>query len=338
MIETDRGLSTKAVTIAELFKSAGYRTAIFGKWHLGDLPKFDPSQQGFDESLFIKKSNNQTDELWLGKRLVEKPFDNRQLTQRFTDAAVTFVKEQKSKPFLMYVPYSAPHFPVQPHPQWEGKSAYGVYGDVVEEMDSRIGEILMALEDTGVAGRTIVVFLSDNGPEPKTQASQASPFRGKKWSALEGGTRVPCIIRWPQVIAAGSKSDELTAALDLLPTLAEACGISESLPKPLDGRSVLGTWKGDDGTDHARNELLYWHGSKGFQAIRVGEWKLFPDRKNAKLPGKKKGGGPALFHLKSDPAETKDVSESHPDLVRAMLKTAEEQLASLNRSRIELAK
>ena len=148
MISTQRGLSPEALTMAEVFRESGYRTGIAGKWHLGDRPQFLPHRQGFDSAYYINKSNNQTNALWRDDDLLEKPFDNRLLTEKFTREAIRFIKEHRDVPFFLYIPYTAPHFPVKAHPKWKGKSTFGVYGDVVEELDHRIGEILEVLELT----------------------------------------------------------------------------------------------------------------------------------------------------------------------------------------------
>jgi len=337
MIPTSTGLSPKALTMAEMFKGKGYRTGIVGKWHLGDRSPFLPHRRGFDEAYYINKSNNQTKELWRGDDLIEKPFQNRLLTEKFTREAIRFIKASKGKPFFLYLPYTAPHFPVQAHPDWRGKSAFGKYGDVVEELDSRIGEILAVLEAEKLDRNTIVAFLSDNGPEKRQQA-QAKPFRGLKWTALEGGTRVPCIIRWPGVIPGGQESDALIAAIDVLPTLSHACGIdlqavSKGSPV-IDGVNVWPTLLGRKGQPHPRKDLLYWHGAEGFQAIRVGDWKLFLDRRGAGLKGA--GRGPVLFNLAEDVEETTDLSAKFPDRVRAMQDLAKKRLADINRSIIPL--
>jgi len=315
-ISTSRGLNPKALTMAEIFKAAGYRTAITGKWHLGDRSQFLSHRQGFDVTYYINKSNNQTKELWRGDDLLEKPFNNRLLTEKFTREAVRFVRDSRDAPFFLYIPYTAPHFPVQAHPDWKGKSSYGEYGDVVEELDHSIGEILDTLKAADIDKRTIVVFLSDNGPEPR-QKARAKPYRGLKWDALEGGTRVPCIMRFPGVIPAGRESDALIAAIDILPTLSHACGIdlgkvTTGSPK-IDGLNVWDTLVGTPGASHPRKDLLYWHGMNGFQAIRVGDWKLFLDRRGAKLP--KQGGarGPALFNLATDVEERTDLSARYPE-------------------------
>lgn len=343
MISTKQGLSPEALTMAEVFKANGYQTGMVGKWHLGDLPKFLPSRQGFDWSYYINKSNNQTKDLWSnfggdGKKEVHvEKFKNPLLTEKFTRQAVRFVNDNADKPFFLYVPYTAPHFPVQAHPDWKGKSAFGEYGDVVEELDHGIGEILAALENKQLDKRTIVVFLSDNGPEPRQQA-RATPFRGLKWTALEGGTRVPCIVRYPGVIPSGQVSDALIAAIDLLPSLSHACGIdlksiSKSSPV-IDGMNIWGSLIGERDRPHPRGDLLYWHGSKGFHAIRVGDWKLFLDGRSAQLKGA--GKGAVLFNLADEADEQTDLSAKHPERVKAMGELAKKRLAEISNRIIPL--
>ncbi len=335
ILSTDHGLSPQAVTMAERFKAAGYKTAMSGKWHLGDRPPFRPHRQGFERTFYINKSNNQTDELWRGDKLLEKPYENRLLTEKFTRESIEFIRANKTKPFFLYLPYSAPHFPVEPHPDWEGKSDFGVYGDVVEEMDARIGEILDTLMAEGLEKKTLVIFCSDNGPEPLTKESLAKPFRGKKWSSLEGGTRVPCILSWPGVLPAGREFGAMISAMDLLPTLMHACRIKVDKHDPdhlpIDGVNVWGTLLGQE-REHPRKDLLYWHGSDGFEAIRFGDWKLFPDRRRAKL----KGTGPALFNLTKDIEEKNDLSSQHPERVKQMQMLAEQRLASIRAKSIPL--
>ncbi len=333
LMKKGMGLNPKALTMAEIFQAAGHATGLVGKWHLGDHGDLLPHRQGFDSTYYIKRSNNQTDELWQNDQLLEKPFENRLLTEQFTREASRFIKTHRDRPFFLYLPYTAPHFPIEPHPDWRDQSKFGAYGDVVEEMDHRIGEILHTLESENLASKTLVIFLSDNGPEPLTKESRATPFRGRKWDALEGGTRVPCILRWPGVLPPGKECDHLIAAIDLLPTLSRACGL-EARPTtadhlPIDGVDVWPTLLGEIGNaGHPRNDLLYWHGSNGFQAIRVGQWKLFPKGKGAALKGASVGG-PALFHLAQDPGETKNLSLQHSDRVKTMRELAEKRLVAL---------
>lgn len=301
------GLHPRAITMAEIFQNAGYTTGISGKWHLGSEPPCRPHRQGFDTSYYIDKSNNQTRQIWRGDEVIEEKFVNRYLTEQFTEQALNFIQRNHNSPFFLYLPYTAPHFPVEAHPDWKGKSGFGAYGDVVEELDARIGEICDALKKLDLAGNTVVVFCSDNGPQPG-QAASAYPWRGMKWSALEGGTRVPCIIRWPGKIHAGTSSDELVSAMDLLPTLCHLTGVdlsdalkqlqprtpessgkessgkessgeesSSLFPLQVDGRSVASILRGTKESLPDRT-LLYWHGMGELQAIRKGSWKLFLDR------------------------------------------------------------
>jgi len=338
-ISTKHGLNPQAVTIAEIFKENGYSTALTGKWHLGDLEKFLPYNQGFDRTYFIKKSNNQSRILYRKDEVLEKPFENRLLTEKFTNEAISFIKENKAKPFFLYVPYTAPHFPVQAHPDWKGKSSFGAYGDVVEEMDARIGELLQTLKNEGIDKNTIVIFMSDNGPQGG-QKAQAIPFRGMKWSALEGGNRVPCIIRWPGQIPAGKECSEIVASIDILPTLSKACGIKLGKEienaQVIDGLDVLGTLTATDGFIHPRKELLFWHGMNGFQAIRVGKWKLFVKGEGAAL--KDKTTDPVLFNLDDENEELTNLSSKYPEKVIELKKLAEERLAEIQQKTMPFGK
>jgi arylsulfatase len=352
LIPNDEGMSPEALTIAEVFRSEGYATAISGKWHVGSGPANGPLAQGFDEAYHIKLSNNQTKKLWDGDEPAAEPFENRRLTERFTGAAVRFIRSHHEQPFFLYLPYSAPHFPVEPHPDWKGRSAFGDYGDVVEEMDFRIGEILKVLEELKIRERTLVVFTSDNGPQNGEQ-SRATPFRGAKWSALEGGTRVPCIVNLPGIVPGGRECDELIAAIDLLPTLSRACGIdwrakSNDQPK-IDGVDVWDSLTGT-GKAHPRRSLLHWQGKSAVpQAVTHGSWKLFFDGRDAcEGPGTELGTAaqvqasaalldrlagesrPVLFDLTKDVGETVDASPGDPGKVEALREVGTQLKAGLS--------
>ncbi|MBT8044141.1 MAG: sulfatase-like hydrolase/transferase [Verrucomicrobiae bacterium] len=345
LMGTHDGMSGKALTMAEIFKSEGYATGMSGKWHIGDQPDTDPNAQGFDSHYGLMMSNNQTKELLRDGKVIENPFENRLLTEQFTTEAIRFVRKNKDRPFFLYLAHTAPHFPVEPHPDWKGKSSFGKYGDVVEEIDFRLGQLFKELEKFGLTKKTIVVFCSDNGPNPGQQAD-CLPYRGEKWSALEGGTRVPCIISWPDHLPAGKTYPGLSSAMDLLPTLSDACGIdwrkkSTGVPK-IDGMSL---WQSIHGkAKHPRKELLLWHGKDADpQSIRVGDWKLFFDRRHA-LQGsgtkrrtkeqaekiavyeqglkKDQPNPPFLFNVAKDPGETVDLSEKFPEKVTALQKRA----------------
>ena len=336
-IKRQNGLAPEALTMAEVFKQAGYATGLCGKWHLGEGEGMLPMGQGFDSTYYIRSSNNQTKKLWRGSELVEDPFDNRLLSEHFTRESIKFIRANRDSPFFLYVPFTAPHFPAQAHPDWKGKSSNHAYGDVVEELDSRVGEILEVLESEKIARKTIVVFLSDNGPEKgQRQWASAEPFRGLKWTSLEGGTRVPCIVRWPGVIPARQVNDQLTAAIDLLPTLAEACGIelsavSKGSPR-IDGVSVLETLRGKAGARHARTNLLYWSGWAKLEAIRVDDYKLYL----GEVKGIPDSNSPVLIHLKEDLTESVNVAADHPEKVRAMKELADKISAEIAENSMSL--
>ncbi len=334
----DEGLNPAALTIAEIFKAEGYRTAMYGKWHLGDTPPLQPNEQGFDDAYYIKRSNNQCKEYFHNGRF-DREFDNRRLSETFTCKTVEFLKQKRDKPFFLYLPFTAPHFPTQAHPDWKGKSDNGPYGDVVEELDYRIGEIFKTLEDTQQDKNTIFVFLSDNGPDPHHKKfASTGPFRGLKWSAMEGGYRVPCIVHAPGAVPAERVSGEITSAMDLLPTLTHACGIdlekhSNNTPI-IDGVNVWPSLTGQKDAGHSRSELLYWHGWGQLEAIRMGQWKLFLTRRHIGIKGK----GPALFNLEEDPGEKNDLSADHGEKVVRMKARAEQLSREIEKNSIPLGK
>ena len=336
-IKPVNGLAPEARTIGEVFRDAGYRTGLIGKWHLGDTAELHPQNQGFDKTFFIDKSNNQTKKIWRGSELIADPFDNRRLTEIFISEAIEFICSNNKNPFFLYLPFTAPHFPAQAHPDWEGKSKSAAYGDVVEELDGRIGDLLKVLKDEKLKENTIVVFISDNGTEPgQKKWGSAHPFRGMKWSALEGGTRVPCIIRYTGAIPAGQVSNKLTSAIDLLPTLAHACGIELKLgsgfvPK-VDGLNLWDSLCGKT-KKHPRSNLLYFHGWATPQAIRVNEWKLYFDKIKEI---EKSDLGPVLIDLAEDPAENVDRSTEFPARVKSMQTLAKKLLLEIEKNSIPL--
>ncbi len=364
------GMSPEALTMGDVFRAAGYATGISGKWHIGDLPETRPHAQGFDWSFYIPSSNNQTDLIRSGDEIAVQPFENRLLTRMFTDEAMGFIRENKDEPFFLYLPYTAPHFPVEAHPDWKGRSDFGAYGDVVEELDHCIGEIVELLDELEIREKTMVIFFSDNGPQNGEDAS-AYPYRGMKWSALEGGTRVPFIIHMPGVIPAGREFHGLVSAIDLLPTLSRACGIdlagmSAGVPE-IDGVDVWDALTGNR-EDSPREELLMWHGMSVPRdepmepgevpqphAIRVGEWKLFFDRRHAlegmgvgretpeqveKLAGYRDAldepgpNPPFLFNVNDDMDEIRDRSGDFPEKVNAMRTRAEERMSGIREAGI----
>ncbi len=314
-------------------------------WDIGHNPaESRPDKQGFGSTYFNPMSNNQLDEIWRGGEVVMKPVDNRRYTELFTKEALRFIRENHDSPFSLYLPHTAPHFPVAAHPDWKGRSDFGEYGDVVEGMDSRTGELLELLDELDLTEDTIVIFMSDNGPQGG-EAASAQPLSGEKWSPLEGGTRVPAIVSWPGTIPAGQTSDALISAIDLLPTPSRAAGIdwekhSEGKPR-IDGLDVLETLKGNAGK-HPRNELLHWHGMHAVpHAFTQGDWKLFLDTHAIKRFGSERGDpeqeakaedAPKLFNIREDIAETNDLIHKFPEKAKALQARAELLIEDLAKS------
>ena len=238
------GMSPTVYTIAEAFRDAGYRTAMAGKWHLG-ARNMEPQKQGFDSAYYIRMSNNQNRDMYRDGELIQEKWDNRLLSETFANEAMRVIRQPSDEPFFLYVPWSAPHFPADPHPQWQGQSGNdrsAKYTDVVAELDTRVGQILDALQDAGKAEDTIVIFTSDNGRQSGQQGANPDPlYSGQKWQSREGGTRVPCIIRSPGRIQPGV-TDAIVSAMDLFPTLAAACDVPIRMPEgaqTLDGLSLI---------------------------------------------------------------------------------------------------
>ena len=334
------GMSPRVYTMAEAFRDAGYRTAIAGKWHLG-VQGMSPGKQGFDSAYYIRMSNNQNRDMMRDGKMVRPEWDNTRLTETFAEECIRVIKQKSDKPFFLYVPWSAPHFPAEPHPDWHGKSGEdknAMYIDTVAELDQRVGQVLDALDESGKSDNTIVIFTSDNGRQKGQQGPNPKPvYRGMKWQSLEGGTRVPCFVRFPGKIKPGTTSDALIAAIDLYPTLTHACGVAVNLPADAQKMDGVNAWAEITGraTKPSRTELLYWHGKGQATGIRMGDWKLlfnFGDE-NPKDP---QLTGPALFNLKDDVKEKTNLASKHPDRVATMMARAKELLTDVYSNQIPL--
>lgn len=341
-MKPNTGLSTDVFTLAELFQAGGYRTAISGKWHVGDK-NMRPHRQGFESTYYLLASNNIGRDVYRDDTILHHDFDNRKLSETITDEVIRVIKADSERPFFIYVPFTAPHFPAEAHPDWRGTSDDPLveYVEVVEELDYRVGQILEAVKAKGIDKETLIIFISDNGAQAGQRATEGSgPFSGMKWSSREGGTRVPAIIRWPGVLQPGQTCDEMVAAIDLYPTLAEVCGLPLQHPpvaQRLDGVSVWKTLTGM-ATKHARNELLYWHGFGQATAIRRGDYKLFFGSGEKHSADPDISAGPALFNLATDPGEASDIRQDHPELVQQLLQLARQRLTEINEHPIPIGR
>lgn len=308
------GMPPEEVTIAEMLRNAGYATAAVGKWHLGHRDRFLPLQQGFDEYFGLPYSNDMAATVYLrGNEVEEFHIDQRYMTRTYTREAVSFIERSAGKPFFLYLAHNMPHVPLFVSPEFEGRTGAGLYGDVIAEIDWSVDEVLQALDRLGIAGRTLVIFASDNGPwlQEGPLAGTARPLREGKMTEYEGGMRVPCIVRWPGHTLPGVNRS-VASMLDWFPTIAAACGAT--LPDvPLDGYDITGVLTGTG--ERPNQDFAYFHDNREVSALRSGDWKIV-------LPGRRIEGSfwreptPAhdtlLFNLRQNPGETVDYSHKYP--------------------------
>jgi arylsulfatase A-like enzyme len=349
------GIGAAETTIAEVLKTRGYATAIYGKWHLGHEKPFLPVHHGFDEYFGLPYSNDmwprhpqQKDfypdlPLIEGDRVIERDPDQSQLTRRYTERAVGFIERNRERPFFLYVPHTMPHVPLFASEKFKGKTAGGLYGDVVAEIDWSVGQILDAVRRAGLDEQTLVVFTSDNGPWMSygNHGGSPGPFRESKGTSFEGGVRVPFVARWPGRIAAGSASPLPAMTIDLLPTLAQLAGATLPSANPPDGRDL---WPilSNPGAATAPHDALYFYWGPELHAVRSGHWKLhlphpYQSLERAGqdgLPGKyvRKELELSLFDLDADPAESNNVAGRHPDVVQRLSTVVERARADLGDS------
>jgi len=337
-----KGLHPDEITIAEVLKQQGYATACIGKWHLGDQPPVLPTRQGFDFYLGIPYSDDMTARpgkpwpplpLLRNERVVEAPVDRSLLTKRYTEEAIRFITKHKDEPFFLYLPHAMPGSTQAPFASdaFRGKSANGPYGDSVEEIDWSTGEILATIKRLGLDNDTLVLWTSDNGA-PRRNPPQGSnrPLGGWGYTTMEGGMRVPCVVRWPGRIPAGRTCGELATTMDLLPTLARLAGTHQPNDRIIDGKDIWPLLSGRDGATSPHDVFYYYHVEQ-LQAVRSGKWKLHLPRKSSRNLPLRAGieREPMLFDLKKDLGETTDVAADHADIVRRLLTLAEKARADL---------
>lgn len=351
--ESREGLHPDETTVAELLRGAGYATGIFGKWHLGRPDALLPMAQGFGEYFGIPYSGDMWPKhpenprgypplpLLDGNRVVAELEDQSDLTKQITERAVKFVEANREKPFFLYVPHPQPHVPLYCRAEFRGRSGSGLYGDVIEEIDWSVGEILGAVRRSGLEGRTLVVFTSDNGPwlSYGEHAGSAGPLREGKGTSWEGGIRVPCLMWWPGVIPAGTEWKGPVATIDLLPTVAGMAGVA--VPgRVLDGLDMNAALTGK-GEVPGRDLFVRYAGNE-LQAVISGRWKLVLPHAYRTMAGQPRatGGIPGkyrmakveraeLYDLETDPGESRDVAAEHADVVARLQAAAEQSRGDL---------
>jgi len=354
MPESEEGLPDSEITIAEALKEHGYRTMAVGKWHLGHArPENLPTAHGFDNYLGLPYSNDmirpwvQTDvplRMYDGAGPIEGEVDQTNLTTRYTEEAIRFIRGNAGGPFFLFLAYSMPHLPIHPAPEREGQSRAGRYGDVIETLDWSVGQILGTLEEEGIAGETIVVFTSDNGPWlhlPERMLQQGNlpwhagspgPFRGSKGTTYEGGVRVPAIISWQGKILPGQVFADLATAMDLLPTLLSAVGAPVPQDRVLDGQSLLPWLAGASPLAPPADRTFFYFRGRILEGAREGRWKYRLSRQTDSLqqiPEEMKPV-PELYDLELDPSERYNVASQHSEVLarlRRMMTELEAEMA-----------
>jgi arylsulfatase A-like enzyme len=325
------GLNPSEITLAELLKRQGYATTCIGKWHLGHLPPFLPTRQGFDSYFGIPYSNDMMTQAPDGKRgavlmrneeVIEHATDQRLLTERYTAEALKFIEANKDRPFFLYLPHNMPHTPLHISERFKGRSARGLYGDVIECIDWGVGEILQALKKHGIDEKTLVIYTSDNGPWliQGKNGGAALPLREGKGTTYEGGMREPCIMRWAGKIPAGRACSELATTMDLLPTIAKLAGTSAPADRVIDGKDVWPLISGQDGAKTPHEAFFYYSRNGQLSAVRSGKWKLHLKESiyYRKRPKPEKPWTMELYDLDADIGEKSNVFDQHGDVVKRL--------------------
>lgn len=334
------GIKDSENLLPEYLKKLGYSTAIFGKWHLGDSAQYSPIRHGFDTYFGLPYSNDMWPNHPTAKNFPPLPLrhddkvlelnpDQSKLTGWYTERGVKFIEANKDKPFFLYMPHSMPHVPIYASEKFKGKSSHGLYGDVIEEIDSSVGTILETLKKHSLDKNTLVIFTSDNGPwlSYGNHGGSRGVLREGKGTEFEGGVRVPFVARWPGKIPAASISNEPTMTIDLLPTLvAYAGGVVLEEPK-IDGKNISAVLEARPGAKSPQ-EAYYFYWGDALHAVTSEKWKLhFPHPYLHIIEGGKDGKPGkgetrkmelSLFDLDSDISESKNVADQNPEVVKKL--------------------
>lgn len=357
-----RGLHPDEVTLADMLKQAGYRTACVGKWHLGHLHPCLPTDQGFDQywgipysnDMWIDPANKLADDIQLsgglsledleaGHRvrnqvplmrndeIVEYPVDQATITKRYTEEAIRFIEQSSDKPFFLYLPHTMVHRPLAVSKAFDNPDK-ALITNAIEEVDWSVGEILKSLRSAGEIENTLVIFTSDNG----AAVGSSRPLRGKKASVYDGGIREPTLMWWPGEIPAGAVCSEVAASIDLMPTLAKLCG--GKLPeKKIDGKDIGSLMRGEENARSPHEAYILMHGPG---TVRSGKWKFYP------WPEGKKGASKAdnadwtpskapvqLYDTVADIGETTNLAEAHPEVVQRLQAAYDAHVKEIEKNR-----
>lgn len=352
--DSQGGLPPNEITLGRLLKQRGYATHAIGKWHLGHLPQYLPTRHGYDtyygipysnDMDFVKGSTRNRFEnpdfrnfnvpLIEGETILERPADQNTITKRFTERACQLIRKQQDdqqedgQPFFIYLAHNLPHVPLFRSSEFADASRRGLYGDVIEEIDWSVGQILSTLRETGQDKDTLVVFTSDNGPWKsfRQQGGSAGLLRDGKGSTWEGGMREPTLFWWPGTIQPGVVM-EMGSTLDLLPTFGRLAGAKLPTDRTLDGFDLSPTLL--EGKSSPRDQMIYYHGDEVF-AVRQGMYKAHFKTKTSYTGQReaKEHNPPLLFHLGHDPGEQHDLAKQHPKIIETLQALKRDHQASV---------
>jgi arylsulfatase A-like enzyme len=333
--ESLTGMAPEEITFAEILKDKGYQTAAVGKWHLGHREKYLPLNQGFDSYYGIPYSNDMASVVYLKDNEIDSISVNQRFTTKtYTEKSLEFIDQAAGNPFLLYLAHNMPHVPIYASPEFEGSSDRGLYGDVIQEIDWSVGEILKKLEEKGLIENTMIVFSSDNGPwlVMEDHGGSAGSLREGKQYTFEGGVRVPTVAMWKGKIDPGQVYEEMATQMDWFPTFCKLVGAEIPQDRAIDGKDLSavlfenGMREGD--------EFIYYMLSDQ-RAFRQGEWKVKrPFEGYAGSWGMKavEAHDTLLFNLKTDPGETTNLAKANPEKLAQMMRAmdlAVEQLGPL---------
>ena len=345
------GIHADEITIAEALKEKGYATAAVGKWHLGHLPAYLPTNNGFDSYFGIPYSNDMDrvvggewreafwdpkPEYWnvplmRDEEIVERPADQYTITRRYTEESVQFIQEHKEGPFFLYLAHSLPHTPLFTSEAFSEVSRRGLFGDVIEEIDWSVGQVMHALREEGLAENTLVFFTSDNGPWLvfDTHGGSSGLLRGGKGMTWEGGMREPGIAWWPGTVPANSVQMEVTSTMDLFPTALAMAGLEVPDDRIIDGRNLLPMLKGES-HDAVRDLYFYYRGPRIY-AVRKGPWKahFIKEWEYAEDKEYTEHNPPLLFNLDHDPSEKYNIADQHPEVINQIKAAVVEHKAKM---------
>jgi arylsulfatase A len=321
--DSHTGMPEYEITIADMLKPAGYSSAMIGKWHLGHMHQYLPLQRGFDEHFGVPYSNDMAAFYYYrGNNVEDFHVDQRYLTRQLTEESLEFIERNKNNPFFLYLAHPMPHVPLYVSEAFEGVSQRGLYGDVIEELDWSVGEILNKLDKENLMENTLVIFTSDNGPwlVMRDHGGSSGPLHEGKQYSFEGGMRVPTLAMWKGKIPEGRVYDDMATMLDWFPTFANLAGVEVPKDRPYDGLDITPVLLGEINEQY--REFLYIDFTGRLDGFRAGEWKVklaFNGDQGAIWKKPVAAHPLSLFNMTSDPGEQINLAESQPEILKEML-------------------